>query len=209
VRAPKRGRPLAQQTARQEGAHGIAAIRRRSKPPRSRRINEDKIDVAVQAPVLETVVEHDALHTLPFELATTLYAIRVLHVRHIGEQLCEQLALIIQRVPFATVAAGEDAGSACALTQLARDPLDHRRLARAAGGQISDADHRNLESLDRQESAVVQRTTRTNESREQSSRNSQELDDAAAARQPLIGALGRGRSRVQQRVTSRSRELLD
>ena len=52
------------------------------------------------------------------------------------------------------VAAAEDGHAHAALRQVAGDPLDHRRLARAADGEIADAHHRHGRPVDVRGAAV-------------------------------------------------------
>ena len=71
----------------------------------------------------------------------------------IGPELVEQL--LRKRRGLALVAAAQDGDLAPAPGQLAREKLDHRRLARAADGQVAHADDEAAQRVDRAEPRFV------------------------------------------------------
>ena len=74
-------------------------------------------------------------------------AVGVLQVRHVGQRLLEHERLVVA-AGLGAVAAAEDGDLPVAVAVEAGDPLDARRLAGAADGEVADADDRHADADD-------------------------------------------------------------
>ena len=133
---------LAQRAGRQ---HAPAA-------ERVQRVHQHQVQVAMDAKVLKPVVEQQAVRALRDRLLAGRHAVRVGVVRRLRQLPREQQSFVVpalRRAGFArAISAAEDRRLAAVAQARARDPLNHRRLARAADGDVPDADHRRAELLD-------------------------------------------------------------
>ena len=134
---------LAQRAGRQ---HAPAA-------ERVQRVHQHQVQVAMDPKVLEPVVEQQAVRARRDRLPAGRHAVRVGIVRRLRQFAVEKQRFVIlprRRADFArAISAAEDRRLAAVAQAPARDPLDHRRLAGAADGDVPDADHRRAEFPDR------------------------------------------------------------
>ncbi len=150
ARQDRRVRPLqaadrlAQQAARQQ----IAV------PPRAGGVDQDEVEIALQAPMLEAIVQHqDVALQLLDRRPRQGDSISSLQMRHIGEVLFQHQCLIVP-ARYTSVTSAQQCHLQAALAKEPRDPFDARRLAGAADRQVADADDRDYGLVDRLPAAV-------------------------------------------------------
>ena len=126
------------------------------KSKRLQRIDDDDIQIAMDAAMLKRIVEQNqlAIEFLDRHLRGG-DAIGILNVRHVGELLLQFESFVVPRPGFGAVAAADDRHPHAALPEPAGQPFDQRRFARAAKREIPDADHRHRDALDRLPAAIV------------------------------------------------------
>ncbi len=120
------------------------------------RIDQDEVDVAIETPVLESVVEHEEIGVVVgHRPRRRTDAIGVLKVYDLGQPFGEQQRLVVD-TGVGAVAAAQDRRSATARLEPPTNPFHHRGLAGAAGRDVADADHRGGRAVDRRDAPVVQ-----------------------------------------------------
>ena len=119
---------------------------------RVQRVHQHQVQVAMDPKILKPVVEQQAVRARRDRLLAGRHAVRVGVVRRLRQLPIEKqrfVILLLRRADLArAISAAEDRRLAAVAQAPARDPLNHRRLARAADGDVPDADHRRAELLD-------------------------------------------------------------
>ena len=119
-------------------------------------VQQDDIQIADQAAMLETIVEDDQLR---FQFldgdSSGGHAIGVLHVRHVGEFLLQLPGLVVAAAFLGSVTAAYDRHANLMPPKPSGDPFDQRRFTRSAERYITHAYNRHASMVDRRLAAVV------------------------------------------------------
>ena len=139
------GEPLAQQAAREDVAasEGIGGV------------DGHEVEIAMQAAVLEAVVEHHDTGPGPRRRPGSGDPVGVGDVRHAGEQEGQLGRFVAHGAPRRAVAAGDDGRGVSRPKQAAGHPRHQRGLAGPAQGEVADADHRHRRGVGGEEAGVV------------------------------------------------------
>ncbi len=116
---------------------------------RHRRIDQDEVEIAVQASMLEPVVEHGAVggrfvEEVPMQCGDP---IRIREDRHAVEDFAVEPGLVALIGIVAAVASKQHGGATTVVPQTLDDPPDHGGLAGAARRQIAHRDHRAIRPM--------------------------------------------------------------
>ncbi len=95
-------------------------------------VQENDIEIAGDASMLESVVQHQRIAAeLVDGSSSGGHSIRMLYMRHAG-QFPDKLQSFIIRAAAGTISTADNSDFFPLLNQLSHNPFDHRRLARAA-----------------------------------------------------------------------------
>ncbi len=127
-----------------------------AEPERLQGIQEHDVQIAAEAAMLKTVVQHDQVRSEGGNgLPCGGHAVGVLQVRHVGERLLQFAGLVVGLARRGPITTANHRHTNAAVGEPAAEPADQGRLAGAAEGQVADADHRHADAVNRRPTVVV------------------------------------------------------
>ena len=119
-------------------------------------VEQHDVEIPGEPPMLEAVVQQQQLRRQFLDGDRRRRdPVGILQVRHVGQREFQLKGLVVQPPLLRPVAAAENRDANVLPPQMPGDPLDHRRLAGAADGEIADAHHRHGGPMDLGGAAVV------------------------------------------------------
>ncbi len=120
-------------------------------------VDEDEVEIAVDASMLKTIIQHDQLSLMVFDgLARGLDTIRILQVNDLG-QLTSQLECLVVDGPFGcAIAATHQRHANTLLSKPVGQPSHERSLSGSTGRDISDAHHGHSYSTNRSPAKTIE-----------------------------------------------------
>ena len=143
-----------------------AARKHAAETERLQGVEQDDVAIAGEPAMLKAVVEHDRLAAKPGDgFAGGCDAIGIFKMRHVGQQSSQFEGFVVRLATFGPVASAHHGRSNASLMKPLGDPADHRRLARAAQGEIAHAYNRNVHAMNWGFSTIVATISPTNRRR--------------------------------------------
>jgi len=113
-------------------------------------VDENDVEIAVDATMLEGIVEEDHLAAEFFDGdGRGADSIGVLQVGNVGQLVFEFNGFVVAASGFGAVAAADKGDTHALVSEEPGDPCNHRRLAGSAEGEIADADDGDTDVVDK------------------------------------------------------------
>ena len=111
-------------------------------------VEQHDVQIASDPAVLKGVVQEDELAIQLFHGRTSCsHPIGILPLRHVGQLLFQFQRLVVFRTGLGPIAPADHGYSKAPTAKPSGEPLDHRRLAGSAQGEIADAYHRYVDAI--------------------------------------------------------------